>query len=238
MRIPYTYLIGWPEHNVWYYGVRYANGCYPSELWITYFTSSKYVDEFIKKNGQPSVKQVRKIFSEGDASVKIAREYEHRVLRRLRVAKNEKWLNKTHNKSLPPLYGKDNPATRLDIRNKISNTVTNKALRGSEHPRRKNPEKWAHQSELFSGRDNWWSKGQLNAMNDPKHRAIFDAVMNSPETKANIKMAGIRRRGIPRPDVSDKLLGVPKEKITCPHCGKVGGKNTMGRWHFDNCKYK
>ena len=26
------------------------------------------------------------------------------------------------------------------------------------------------------------------------------------------------------------------DKITCPHCNKVGGTNVMKRWHFDNCK--
>ena len=26
--------------------------------------------------------------------------------------------------------------------------------------------------------------------------------------------------------------------ITCPHCEKVGARNTMPRWHFDNCKLK
>lgn len=30
----------------------------------------------------------------------------------------------------------------------------------------------------------------------------------------------------------------PKSKVECPHCGKVGGSNTMHRWHFDNCKEK
>jgi len=29
--------------------------------------------------------------------------------------------------------------------------------------------------------------------------------------------------------------GKAQAKITCPHCGKVGG-TTMHRWHFDNCK--
>jgi len=24
--------------------------------------------------------------------------------------------------------------------------------------------------------------------------------------------------------------------LTCPHCGKMGSKNNMNRWHFDNCK--
>lgn len=28
----------------------------------------------------------------------------------------------------------------------------------------------------------------------------------------------------------------PRSKVECPHCGKVGGSNTMHRWHFDNCK--
>ena len=27
-------------------------------------------------------------------------------------------------------------------------------------------------------------------------------------------------------------------KTECPHCGKIGAKFVMGRWHFNNCKYK
>jgi hypothetical protein len=30
----------------------------------------------------------------------------------------------------------------------------------------------------------------------------------------------------------------PKEKVTCPHCGKTGGKPVMIRYHFDLCKTK
>jgi hypothetical protein len=26
------------------------------------------------------------------------------------------------------------------------------------------------------------------------------------------------------------------QQVTCPHCGKVGGSNTMKTWHFDRCK--
>jgi hypothetical protein len=28
----------------------------------------------------------------------------------------------------------------------------------------------------------------------------------------------------------------PQQKVTCPHCGKEGGKGNMQRYHFDNCK--
>jgi hypothetical protein len=29
-----------------------------------------------------------------------------------------------------------------------------------------------------------------------------------------------------------------KTKVVCPHCGKSGQTAVMGRWHFDNCKFK
>lgn len=27
-----------------------------------------------------------------------------------------------------------------------------------------------------------------------------------------------------------------KPIVTCPHCGKIGDKSNMTRWHFDNCR--
>lgn len=30
----------------------------------------------------------------------------------------------------------------------------------------------------------------------------------------------------------------PQEQCECPHCLKIGGKNLMVRYHFDNCKFK
>lgn len=32
--------------------------------------------------------------------------------------------------------------------------------------------------------------------------------------------------------------GIAQEKLTCPHCSKVGGKSVMKRWHFENCRNK
>lgn len=32
--------------------------------------------------------------------------------------------------------------------------------------------------------------------------------------------------------------GRPRERVTCPHCGKVGGVGPMTTHHFDNCKNK
>ena len=86
---PYTYLIGWSAHNKWYYGVRYAKGCHPSDLWVKYFTSSDKVKEFRQIYGEPDVIQIRKTFTTHDK----ARHHEGVVLRRLRVLNEEKWIN-------------------------------------------------------------------------------------------------------------------------------------------------
>ncbi len=46
------------------------------------------------------------------------------------------------------------------------------------------------------------------------------------------------------PDNPDNILGESlnlfrvTEKITCPHCGKIGDPRGFHRWHFDNCKQK
>ena len=92
----YTYLIGWKKLNKYYYGVRYAKNCDPKELWITYFTSSKYVKEFRKQNGEPDVIEIRKIFTDK----KTAMLWENKVLKRIKAVFSNKWLNKTDNMAI------------------------------------------------------------------------------------------------------------------------------------------
>lgn len=31
--------------------------------------------------------------------------------------------------------------------------------------------------------------------------------------------------------------GIPRKRVECPHCNKIGGEGVMVRWHFQNCKY-
>lgn len=87
--IPFTYLIGWSKHNIWYYGVRVKPGTTPADLWTTYFTSSKLVKQIRKDVGEPDVIQVRKTFKTKTGALL----WEHKVLRRLNVKKQPLWLN-------------------------------------------------------------------------------------------------------------------------------------------------
>lgn len=95
----FTYLIGWSSHNKFYFGVRFAKGCSTSDIWTTYFTSSKHVKRFALLNGPPDIIQIREVFE----NVNEARNYETKILRRLLTSSNKSiWLNKTYNPSIPP----------------------------------------------------------------------------------------------------------------------------------------
>lgn len=89
----YTYLIGWSKLDIWYYGVRFSSKAKPEDLWKTYFTSSRSVKKFRKENGEPDVIQIRKMF---DCSKK-AREWETKVITRMKLVESKRWLNQTDN---------------------------------------------------------------------------------------------------------------------------------------------
>lgn len=95
-RTPYVYLIGWSTMNMWYYGVRYAKGCDPKDLFNPYRTSSHHVKKYIDENGIPDVIEIRKTFE----NVESARNWEHKVLKRMRVIYRHDFINKTDNKSI------------------------------------------------------------------------------------------------------------------------------------------
>lgn len=86
---PFTYYISWSKLDTHYYGVRFANGCSPTDLWTKYFTSSDIVKKFRKIHGEPDVIQIRKIFTD----TRKARHWECRVLQKLKVKKRTNWLN-------------------------------------------------------------------------------------------------------------------------------------------------
>lgn len=88
--MPYTYLIGWTNCDKWYYGVRYAKNSNPEDLWVDYFTSSKYVRMFREEFGEPDVVEVREVFDDTEK----AKNWEFTVLRRMKVLNSDRWLNK------------------------------------------------------------------------------------------------------------------------------------------------
>ena len=93
----YTYLIGWSNLDIWYYGVRYAQVKRKQDydLWVDYFTHSKPVKHMRAFVGEPDVIHYDKIFD----SIDEARKYEYKVLQEHKVTKSKNWLNKHDGKS-------------------------------------------------------------------------------------------------------------------------------------------
>ena len=100
--IPYCYLIGWPELNRYYFGVKFGIGANPDKFWKSYFTSSVLVKKYRKMHGEPKIIEIRKVFyPEKYGSINAAQEqsvkYENSVLRRMKMVIDDRFLNCSNN---------------------------------------------------------------------------------------------------------------------------------------------
>lgn len=77
-------------------------------------------------------------------------------------------------------------------------------------------------SNLSEERKNKISKTKLEQLKDKNNHPFFGKT-HSVESK--LKMSKAQK-------------GVPKRKLKCPHCGKVGGEPQLKQWHFDKCKFR
>ena len=57
-------------------------------------------------------------------------------------------------------------------------------------------------------------------------------------TEMNSERIGPKNHMYGKTGVDNPNYGQVRETVACPHCGKTGGKPSMIRWHFDNCKMK
>jgi hypothetical protein len=221
---PYTYRIGWTKLNVYYYGVRYAKDCHPDDLWVSYFTSSKYVDEFRQLHGEPDVVQVRKVFRSVDA----AREWEHKVLRRMKVIHRDDFLNKTDGKSIDPEAGRQNairtsarrladgthtfliPNFQRDVQYKRIADGTHNLLGKGEVTRARNLQQVADGTHPFLGKGEAVRQRNLQQLADGTHNFLKSLAAGTHPIRLKWK---------------------------CEHCGKDGANKTnYVRFHGPKCK--
>lgn len=206
---PYTYFIEWSSLNVKYYGVRFAkttnclyeSGCHPDDFWVTYFTSSKLVKDFIRKNGDPDIVRIDKTFKSSEE----ARDYEHSILTFLDVKHNSCWLNKSSGKCLET-SGPKSEETKLKIsrkqkgvkrgsptvehRNKISKSLRGrKVTRTEEHQAKLAATRRGPKTELHKERISQAMKNKLkpivlcpycNALTSPVALSRFHSEQRCP----------------------------------------------------------
>jgi hypothetical protein len=212
---PYTYLIGWSQYNKWYYGVRYSKDCHPSDLWINYFTSSKHVKEFREDHGDPDVVQIRKTFN----NRKDALDWEEKVLRRLNVSKESKWLNITHNRGFPPISD-----LSIEVQNRRSKLIS-ESHKCREYPKGRITSKFTKE-KISAAQNEIWNS--YNPEEYEKRRTKYKQAQENISDDVRNRQAEKRKQTIDS-----------KPDIVCPHCGKTAkahASSAMSRHHFNNCK--
>ena len=83
--------------------------------------------------------------------------------------------------------------------------------------------------------------GKGKILSEECKRKLSEAKRNmSEETKRKMSEArkGKSKSEETKRKMSEAMKGKPHLKLTCPHCNKEGGNNSMIRWHFSNCKQK
>lgn len=113
----FTYLIINKTNLKWYYGVRYAKNCKLTDIFTKYFTSSVEIKELIKEFGTEMFDvSIRKTFDD----IEIAKLWEVRVLKRMKVRTNPNSYNKHYNLGFVTYSGDENHSKRPEVRKILS----------------------------------------------------------------------------------------------------------------------
>lgn len=208
-------MIGWTKLDRFYYGARWAKGCAPSDLWTTYFTSSKHVKEFKRLNGEPDIIEIRRVFDD----INECRRYEERVLRKLHVCKNERWLNRGYNGMYLPIGEK---STKHQA--KISAALTGKKRTpwSAEHKKML--------SEKTKGISKQFSEEHKNSL---KCHDNNDTRVECPHCSKTGQLTNMKHWHFDNCPVIK-----PREKFECEFCKGLFTKRTHKRYHGNNCKLR
>jgi len=124
--------------------------------------------------------------------------------------------------------GKDNPMFgrkhSVESRKKMSTNAIARDLSGTNNPMfgKPGPKSMLGRNHTIESRQKM--SGKRDAVTGPNN-AMFGLVGEKHPAF-----------GFKHSDDFIKKQKIPKTQITCPHCGKVGGKPVMMRFHFDKCK--
>lgn len=203
-------------------GVRFARNCHPDDLWTSYFTSSKYVQAFREQHGEPDIIEVRQTFNDSLQ----AREWEHKVLRRLGVIRDEKWLNRGNGKAIPPSYGpkhtiefKKKQSERMKQKNPMVGRVQSETEKDIRQEIRKRPRSFEAKKRI--------SQGKMGDKN-PNFGKSYDFEYRRKMSE--------RLKGRKFSEEHRNNLKGPKAKKECICCKGMFSPHILSRYHNEKCK--
>lgn len=230
MATPYFYIIKEISTGKRYAGVKFAKGCSPEGLLVTYLTSSKIVKNLLIKDPNSFIIERIKTFETKEEAII----YEERFLKKVKANKSDRWYNQSISGSINPEYLKkiyndkynvDNPSQLREIKDKVAQTCISK----------------------------FGSRSKFESVNFEQQRKTtmlsrygVEYSAQSPEILEKIKLSYLEKYGVDNPSKIEKnrklqsKLMKDKNKIikVCQHCGKESNIGNYSRWHGDNCRNK
>ena len=181
---PYYYVIRHKPSGKLYAGSQYGKNSDPSNLWETYFTSSKLVKELIEKDGVDSF-EIEYIDCRPDA-----REYEQEYLMAMyKKYGREMFLDKFLNRNLSPgILLTEEIIAKANEKRKISNSISAKKL----------IEEGRHNFQLFPAHENLECRKKTSKRmmgnNYGSFRQITDELRDklSEKSKGNTNVRGTK----------------------------------------------
>lgn len=256
MNIEYTYTLLFKPTNQKYHGCRYSKNCHPSELWVTYFTSSDQIKELIKKHGKDSF-MILEIIEYPNSGAYNA---ETMFLQEHNCANSNEWLNLSNNSKNYPhdsdkfkermmlKYGVEHVSQLPTTREKTKQTNLDKY--GVDNPFKDIKKvKEAMLSKYGVEHNSYREETKLQRKNTLTENYGCEYMSQSPVLKAKAKATMMERYGVDNYGKLEENTRVRTEALVqwwktaplihCPYCGKSSrNKSAMVRWHFNNCKNK
>lgn len=211
MTTPYTYCITHLPTGNWYHGVRYARGCQPSDLWVTYFTSSTAVLNLVKTGTPQDFRaEVRRTFSSRNEAIAWEARVNRRIIKRKNVINECAWPAvseeaQERSKVSRAMIGEDglSPAQRAGIRWKIKKNEVDPTSGKTYGELRRMRYNQAIDREAMSKRSKEWHLKNENPTKRPEVRAKISNTLKAGIADGTIKTT----KGMKISKISEALKG-------------------------------
>lgn len=192
-----------------YYGVRYKENVTIDSIMFTYFTSSKYVHNYIAQYGLPDIIEIRKTFSEKI----LAKMWEQKVISRGKFYMKDNWLNAGNNGSFKNIVMSD------DIRQKISETKKRNKVKHVYINNGIINARIVENSAIPDG----YILGRLHSEKQKAHYSNLNKIITKEQRVLNGISASLKTKGKPKPSGFGDKLSKATKGISRPWA--VGDKN-------------
>lgn len=230
MTTPYFYVLREVSTDMLYAGVKFGKNCSPSDLLVTYFTSSKIVKAMLAADPSCFVVDRIRTFSTREDAIN----YEKKFLKKVKADKSAQWYNQSISGAVNPdllrhvcnkKYNVDNPKQLQSVKDKAAKTCMEKF--------------------------NAPSKFEAEDFEDQRKQAMLNRygveyTTQSPQLLEKVKQSYLNKYGVDNPSKIPKnrllharLMTEKNKKLhPCTHCGAVSNIGNHARWHGDNCRHK